>query len=79
MVLQNCNKATFINSLTEITLLLIYLDFWGLVMSRVSEGKTRSKSERGNEDRRLALSLPGGHYKLLPLKDLMSWLGVLIC
>lgn len=41
-------------------------------MSRVSEGKTRSKSERGNEDRRLALSLPGGHYKLLPLKDLMS-------
>lgn len=30
MVLQNCNKATFINSLTEITLLLIYLDFWGL-------------------------------------------------
>lgn len=32
----------------------------------------RVSAEEGNEDRGLAPSLPGGHCKLLPLKDLMS-------
>lgn len=32
----------------------------------------RVSAEEENEDRRLVPSLPGGHCKLLPLKDLMS-------
>lgn len=32
-------------------------------MNKVSDGKTKSKSKRGNEDKELALCLPGGHCK----------------